>query len=75
MTIRSPISSIMGLIGPEHLELFALELEKMLPFTLFTLSIYKYQPISTKLCQNILRSQMNLSMGQIGPQHLELPLN
>ena len=35
--IRSYVSSIMGVIGPEQLELFALELEKLLYFTLFTL--------------------------------------
>ena len=28
MTIRSRMSSIMDLIGPEHLELFALDLKK-----------------------------------------------
>ena len=37
MTIRSKMSSIMGVIGPEQLELFALEFEKFLYFTLFTL--------------------------------------
>ena len=35
--IRYPVSSIMGVIGPEKLELFALEFEKSLYFTLFTL--------------------------------------
>ena len=42
---------IMGLIRPKQPELFALDLRKLLYFTLFTL--YKYQPISTKLGQNI----------------------
>ena len=37
ITIRSWISLIMGLIGSERLELFALELEKLLHFTLFIL--------------------------------------
>ena len=37
MTIRSWMGSIMVLIGSEHRELFALELEKMLYFTFFTL--------------------------------------
>ena len=38
MPIRSRMSSIMGQIEPEHLELFALEFEKeMLNMTLFTL--------------------------------------
>ena len=36
MTIRFRMISIMGLIGPEHLELFALELEKLLHLTLFS---------------------------------------
>ena len=36
-TIRSWMSLIMGLIGLEQLELFALELEKLLHLTLFTL--------------------------------------
>ena len=45
--IRSCVSSIMGVIGPEQLELFALEFEK------FNCSVYKYQPISSKVGQNI----------------------
>ena len=35
--IRSRVSSIMGVIGLQQLELFALEIEKLLYFTLFTL--------------------------------------
>ena len=38
MTIRSRKSLIMSLIGPEHLALFALEREKLLYFSLFTLA-------------------------------------
>ena len=37
MPMRAPMSSIMGQIEPEHPELFALELEKLLNLTLFTL--------------------------------------
>ena len=37
MTVRSGMSSILDLIGPEKPELFALELKKMLYVTLFTL--------------------------------------
>ena len=37
MTIRSRMSSILGLTGPETLELFALEFKRLLYFTLFTL--------------------------------------
>ena len=44
MTIESQISLIMDLIGPEHLELFALDLKKLVYFTLFTL---KHLQIST----------------------------
>ena len=53
MTIRSRMSSIMGLIGPEHLELFALDLKKCYISHCLQSSIYKYKPISTKLGQNI----------------------
>ena len=37
MTIRSKMSSIMDLIGPELSELFALELENLPYLTMFTL--------------------------------------
>ena len=37
MTIKSWMSLIMGLFGPERLELFALELKELLYFTLFIL--------------------------------------
>ena len=37
LTIRSRLSSIMAVIGLEPLELYALELEKLLYLTLFTL--------------------------------------
>ena len=37
MTVRSRLSLIMGQIGQERLELFALDLKKFLYFTLFTL--------------------------------------
>ena len=37
MPLRFRMSSIMGQIEPEHAELFALELKKMLNLTLFTL--------------------------------------
>ena len=37
MTVRSGMSSTMGVIRPVQLELYALELEKWLHFTLFTL--------------------------------------
>ena len=37
MPIRFQMSLLRGQIQPEHLELFALELEKLLNLTLFTL--------------------------------------
>ena len=47
----------MGIIGPEQLELFALELGKNCCIRLCLLSsiysIYKYKPISTKLGHNV----------------------
>ena len=47
------MSSIMGLIGQERPELFALELKNFYILLCLHSSIYKYQPISTKLGQNI----------------------
>ena len=42
----------MGPIGPEQVELFALELGKIATFDFVYSSIYKYKPISTKLGHN-----------------------
>ena len=56
MTIRSRMSSIIALIGQEHLELFALEIKKkkICYVSLYLHStIHKYQPINAKLGQNI----------------------
>ena len=53
MTIRSRISLIMELIGPELSELSALKLENLPYLTLLHSSICKYRPISTKLGHNI----------------------
>ena len=53
MTIRSRMSSIMGLTGPEYLELFAPELKNCYISLCLHSSIYKYKPISTKLGQNM----------------------
>ena len=60
----------MGPIGPEQLELFALEFGKNCYIRLCLLSsINKYKPISTKLGRNEYenRSQMSLIMGQVIP--------
>ena len=66
------MNSIMDPIGPEQLELFALELGKIATFDfVYSLlsSIYRYKPLSTKLGHNEyeLRSQMSLIMGQVIP--------
>ena len=54
MTIRFQMSSIMGLIGPERPELFALEFKKKCCISLrLHSSIYKNQTIRTELGQNI----------------------
>ena len=42
MTIRSGMSLIMDLIGPERLEIFALEFEKLLFFTLVDICVFKF---------------------------------
>ena len=47
------MGSIMGPIGLEQLEVFALELGKIAAFDCFLSSIYKYKPIGTKLGHNI----------------------
>ena len=59
MTIRSRMSSIMGLIGPEHLELFAFELKELLYCTCLHTSNL------VKICMAI-RSHMSWIMGLIG---------
>ena len=63
------MNSIMDSIGPEQLELFALELGKIATFNCLLSSSYKYKPISTKLGHNEYehRSQMSLIMGQVIP--------
>ena len=74
MTIRSWLSSIMGLIGPEYLELFALEFENLLfhfVYTLASTNINQSAPNLVKICMT-LRSRMGSIMGLIGPEHLEL---
>ena len=53
MTIRPRMSYIMGLIRPEHLELFALELKEFLYFTLFTCYHLQISTNRTKLGQNM----------------------
>ena len=56
MTIRSQMSLIMGIIGPQQLKLFALEAIDY--YILLCCSIYKYQPVSSKLGQNLHESKI-----------------
>ena len=68
------MSSIMGQIEPEHLELFALEFGKMLNMTLFSVlstNIDRSLPNLVKLYV-IIRSLMNSIMVLIGPELSEL---
>ena len=59
MTIRSLMSLIMGVILQEQLELFAFAFEKLQYFSLcLHCSIYKYQPISSRLGQNMYDSKI-----------------
>ena len=58
MTIRFRMSSIMCVIRPEQLELFALEFKKKSYISLcLHCSIYKYQPFNSRLGQNIYDSK------------------
>ena len=56
MTVRSQRGSILGLIGPELPELLALK-NCYISLCLHS-GIYKYQPISSKLGQNIYDHKM-----------------
>ena len=53
MPIRSRMSSIKGEIEVERPELYALEFGKIAEYDCLHSSIYKYQPINTKLGQNV----------------------
>ena len=74
MTIRSRMSSIMDLIGPELSELPTLELENFLYLNLFTLAsanIDQSVPNLVTIYMPI-KSRMSLILGQIESQHPEL---
>ena len=75
MFIRSQMSSIVGQIEPEHLELFALEFvniaEYDFVYTLSSTSINQSAPNFIKLYV-IIRSWMSLIMDLIGPELSEL---
>ena len=75
MTIKSPLSSIITLIGLERLQLFPLELEKIAIFdfvyTLASTIINQSAPNLIKRYRAI-RSRASSIMGVNGPQQLEL---
>ena len=75
MPIRSWMSSIMGQIEPEHLELFALEFGKIAEYdfvyTLSSININQSAPNLVKVYMTI-RSWMSLIMELIRPNSQEL---
>ena len=66
MPIRPRMSSIMGQIEQEHLELFALEFGKIAEYDCLHSIIYKYWPNLVKMYV-IIRSWMTSIMDVIGP--------
>ena len=74
MPIRSRMSSIMGQIEPEHLELFALEFGKLLKLTSFTLSSTNINQSTPNLIKMYMtrRSWMSFIMKLIRPELSEL---
>ena len=75
MPITSRMSSIMGQIEPEHLELFALEFGKIAEYdfvyTLSSTNIDQSAPNLVKMYMTI-RSRMSAIMDVIGPELFEL---
>ena len=75
MPMRAQMSSIMGQIEPEHLELFALEFGKIAEsdfvYTLAFTNIDQSAPNLVKMYMTI-RSRMSLIMDLIGPELCEL---
>ena len=75
MPMRARMSSIMGQIEPEHLELFALEFGKIAEsdfvYTLASTDIHQSAPNLVKMYMTI-RSHMSLIMDLIGPELSEL---
>ena len=63
------MSSNMGQIEPEHPELFALELEKLLKRTVYALGSTKINQSAPNLVKMYvtIRSQMSLIMNALGP--------
>ena len=75
MPIRSRMSSIMGQIEPEHLELFALEFRKIAQYdfvyTLASTNINQSAPNLVQMCMTI-RARMSLIMELIRPELIKL---
>ena len=74
MTTRSQMSSIIGLIEAEHLELFARDLKKTIfhfGYTLASTNISQSAPNLVKVYMTI-RSQMSSILDAIGPEQPEL---
>ena len=75
MPMRARVSSIMGQIEPEHLELFALEFGKIAEsdfvYTLVSTNIDQSVPNLVKMYMT-LRFQMSSIMDLIGPELAEL---
>ena len=75
MPMRARMSSIMGQIEPEHLELFALEFGKIAEsdfvYTLASTNIDQSAPNLVKMYM-IIRSRMSSIMDLIGPELSEL---
>ena len=73
--IRSRVSSILGVIASEQLQLFALEFEKIAIFHfVYTVSSTNINQLNSKLVKiyMILRSHMSLIKGVIGSEQVEL---
>ena len=75
MPIRSRVSSIMGQVEPERLELFALEFRKIAEYdffyTLASTNINQSAPNLVQMCMTI-RARMSSIMELIGPELIKL---
>ena len=75
MPIRSRMTSIMGQIEPEHLELFAPEFRKIavydFVYTLASTNINQSAPNLVQMCKTK-RAWMSLIMELIGPELIKL---
>ena len=75
MTIRSRMTSILDLLGPERQELFALELKKIAMFDfVYSLvsTIFNQSALNLAKIHITIRSWMSLIMGLMGSEQLEL---